>query len=125
MPPRTHMSRRTNPNANADQPTVRPATDADREASRVPEGRAVVILRNGTTEEREAAVVLDGPEPVVRQATLAPGEAAVVTSPVEGGPVTAEVHAEDASASFSFDPDTAPVPPLFTLRENRVLVAFE
>jgi hypothetical protein len=119
------MSRRTNSSANADRPAARPATDPATDASRTPEGRAVVVLRNGTTEEREAAVVLDGPEPVVRQATLAPGEAAVVTSPVEGGPVTAEVHAEDASASFTFDPDTAPVPPLFTLRGSRVLVAFE
>lgn len=125
MPPLAHMSRRTNTDASANEPagttrpeeTERPGSDAD--------GRGVVLLRNGTTAEREAAVVLSGPETVVRHATLAPGEVAVVGSPVTGGPVTVEVHADDASASFTFDPDEAPVPPLFTLREGRVLVAFE
>jgi hypothetical protein len=99
-------------------------TDADDGGGRggVGEGRAVVLLRNGTTEPRSATVVLAGDDRVVQHASLAPGEVGVVSAPTDG-PVVAEVHAADASASLSFDPATASVPPLFALREGRVLLA--
>jgi mRNA-degrading endonuclease toxin of MazEF toxin-antitoxin module len=88
------------------------------------DGRAVVILRNDTTTARAAAVVLAGDETVTRHARLAPGEVGVVAAATDG-PVTATVHADDASASFSFDPETAAVPPMFSLRDGRVLVSTE
>lgn len=100
-------------------------TDAEGgDPGEVGEGRAVVLLRNGTTEPRTATVVLTGRERVVHHASLAPGEVGVVSAPTDGA-VVAEIHADDASASMSFDPETAPVPPLFALREGRVLLSSE
>jgi mRNA-degrading endonuclease toxin of MazEF toxin-antitoxin module len=86
------------------------------------DGRAVVILRNDTTTARAAAVVLAGDVTITRHARLAPVEVGAVAAATDG-PVTAAVHADDASASFSFDPETAAVPPVFSLRDGRVLVA--
>jgi hypothetical protein len=87
-------------------------------------GRAVVLVRNGTTEPRSATVVIDGAESATRHADLSPGEVGVVAAPVTGQ-VTAAVHTDDASASFSFDPETASAPPLFALRPEGVLVSSE
>jgi hypothetical protein len=85
-------------------------------------GRAVVLVRNDTAERGSATVVLDGVETTTRQVGLSPGGVAVVAAP-GSGPVVAAVHAEAASASFSFDPETATAPPLFSLRAERVLVS--
>lgn len=87
-------------------------------------GRAVVLVRNDTAERRSATVVLDGTETATRQVGLSPDEVAVVAAPGSGALVSA-VHTETASASFSFDPETTTVPPLFSLREGRVLVSPE
>lgn len=88
------------------------------------DGRAVVLVRNGTTDPRTATVVLEGTESATRHADLSPGEVGVVAAPAAGH-VTAAVHTDDASASFSFDPETASAPPLFALRPGRVLVSLE
>lgn len=89
-----------------------------------PDDRAVVLVRNGTTGARSATVVVDGVETVTRRVDLSPGEVGVVAAPADGRVVLA-VHADDASASLSFDPETASTPPLFTLREGRILVSPE
>jgi hypothetical protein len=88
------------------------------------DGRAVVLVRNGTTAPLRATVVLDGAETTTRHADLSPGEVGVVAAPA-AGTVIAAVHTADASASFSFDPETADAPPLFELHSGRVLVSPE
>ncbi|MFB6207159.1 MAG: hypothetical protein ABEJ05_11610 [Haloglomus sp.] len=88
------------------------------------DSRAVVLVQNGTADPRTTTVVVDGTETVTRRADLAPGEIGVVAAPVSGR-VTASVHADDASASVSFGPETASAPPLFALRQGRVLVSPE
>lgn len=88
------------------------------------DGRAVVLVRNGTTEPRTATVVIDGAESATRHADLSPGEVGVVAAPA-AGQVTAAVHTDEASASLSFDPETASAPPLFALRPGKVLVSPE
>ncbi|PSP99704.1 hypothetical protein BRC89_03585 [Halobacteriales archaeon QS_4_70_19] len=86
------------------------------------DGRAVVLVRNGSPEPRDATIVVDGARTVTRHADLAPGEAGVVAAPAAGH-VTVAVYTAAASASFSFDPETVSAPPLFALREGRVLVS--
>jgi len=86
--------------------------------------RAVALVRNDTTEPRSATVVLAAEGTTTRGTRLSPGEVVVDAAPADGA-VTAAVHTADASASFAFDPATATAPPLFSLRDGRVLVSPE